>query len=184
MFHTRLLIALGILVIIIGVGYFIFQGQNQLTYQIESQQQAQPQAPQEFQESQELQEPKEPSYLEDSELEELQEELSKGNEEFPIITYTDSGFSPQVLTIKAGTIVVFLNESSRDFWPATDVHPTHQVYPGSDIRKCFSEKSEEIFDACEPIKPGASWWFTFNHKGRWNYHDHLNPSFTGTIVVE
>src|SRR4051812_28321013 len=39
-----------------------------------------------------------------------------------IITFADSGSTPQNITIKAGTTVVFKNNSSDDFWPASDPH--------------------------------------------------------------
>jgi plastocyanin len=100
------------------------------------------------------------------------------------ILYTASGFSPATLTVKAGTAVVFKNDSASDFWPASAIHPTHRVYPGSGIEKCGTAEEGNIFDACRPLGPGTSYTFTFNQKGTWKYHDHLNPSKTGTIVVQ
>ena len=41
----------------------------------------------------------------------------------------------------------FENESGDDFWPASNVHPTHLLYPG--------------FDAKKPILDGGSYSFTF-----------------------
>ena len=87
-----------------------------------------------------------------------------------VVTYTDSGFSPSTLTIKAGDTVVFKNESSSAFWPASAVHPTHELYPE--------------FDAKAAISLGSTYSFTFNRVGTWKYHNHLNASHTGTIVVE
>lgn len=101
-----------------------------------------------------------------------------------VVTYLDSGFSPSTLTIKAGERVTFRNESSRAFWPASAVHPTHKVYPGSDIQKCGTAEERQIFDACRGIEPGSEWSFKFDNVGTWKYHDHLNASKTGTIVVE
>ncbi len=94
------------------------------------------------------------------------------------IVFTDLGFSPPVLTIKAGTTVVFKNNSSKDFWPASAKHPTHNEYP---IKGgCVGS----IFDACKAIAPGGQWEFKFDVLGGWNYHDHLNPTFFGKVVVE
>ncbi|HEY7537328.1 MAG TPA: hypothetical protein VH721_05025 [Gaiellaceae bacterium] len=81
-----------------------------------------------------------------------------------------TSFEPQTLTIKAGETVEFRNESGDDKWPASDVHPTHELYPG--------------FDAQRPILDGESYEFTFDRVGSWGYHDHLNPATHGTIVVE
>lgn len=101
-----------------------------------------------------------------------------------IITYTDSGFSPASITIKKGETVTFKNKSSRSFWPASAMHPTHTVYPGSDIKKCGTSDEPNIFDACHGIEQGAEWSFRFNNVGTWNYHDHLNASKYGSIVVQ
>ena len=100
------------------------------------------------------------------------------------IIYTDGGFSPSPLTVKAEEIVVFKNESAREVWPASAAHPTHTVYPGSDIEKCDSAVPGEMFDACGPVMPGESFSFTFKEVGEWAYHDHLNASYFGKVVVE
>ena len=86
------------------------------------------------------------------------------------ITYADSGFSPQSLTIKAGDTVIFKNNSDGDFWPASGPHPAHTNYPE--------------FDAKKAISTGGSYSFTFTRTGSWKYHNHLNPASTGTIVVQ
>jgi plastocyanin len=99
------------------------------------------------------------------------------------VVYTDAGFSPSTLTVQAGDTVTFSNQSSVDFWPASAAHPTHAVYSGTSLSEHCPDGSE-AFDACAGISPGESWPFTFNKVGTWRYHDHLNPSRTGTIVVE
>jgi len=103
-----------------------------------------------------------------------------------IITYTDEGFAPATLTAKKGDKVTWKNNSSIQIWPATAVHPTHTVYPGSGIEKCGTPDELMIFDACRNIAPGSSYSFTFNEVGTWNYHDHLNISLGkfGSVVVE
>jgi len=94
------------------------------------------------------------------------------------VEVTSAGFSPSSLTINAGETVVFVNRDSSPHWPASDVHPTHQAYP--EPGGCIGSK----FDACRPLAQGESFSFTFNQRGSWRYHDHLNPSSTGTIVVQ
>lgn len=96
------------------------------------------------------------------------------------ITYTEDGFEPETITIQQGQTVRFENESSRDVWPASDVHPTHTVYPESSADDCLGSS----FDACEGLAQGETWSFTFTEAGEWKYHDHLRASETGTIVVE
>lgn len=100
------------------------------------------------------------------------------------ITYSDLGFAPSTLTVKKGTAVTFKNISPASFWPASAIHPSHRAYPNSDIAKCNTPDEKGIFDACRQVASGKSWSFTFNETGTWKYHDHLNPSLNGTLVVE
>lgn len=100
-----------------------------------------------------------------------------------LVTYTDSGFSPDIVTVNAGDTVTFLNSSTGSFWPASADHPTHTVYPGSGIKKC-SSAAEEVFDACSPVASGGTYSFVFTEVGSWEYHDHLNAGQGGTVVVK
>ena len=99
------------------------------------------------------------------------------------VEMTNAGFSPKTLTISKGDTVTWTNKVSRKVWPASLVHPTHTVYPGSGIAKCGSDP-DNIFDACSGLAQGESYSFTFNEEGSWGYHDHLAPGFKGTITVE
>src|SRR3989344_4262739 len=101
-----------------------------------------------------------------------------------IVEITSSGFNPSSLTVKAGTKVTFLNKDSVEHWPASAIHPTHTVYPGSDIKKCGTNEQGNIFDACRGLSEGEAFSFTFNEKGNWKYHDHLNLNSRGEIIVE
>lgn len=100
------------------------------------------------------------------------------------VKITASGFEPKSITISSGDTVTWMNEGSSESWPASAVHPTHTVYPNSDIKKCGTSEKQNIFDACMGIKTGQTYSFKFTEKGSWNYHDHLKPSFWGTVVVE
>lgn len=80
------------------------------------------------------------------------------------------GFSPASLTIKSGDTVRFVNNDTRDYWPASDVHPVHAAY------------SE--FDPRAVVSPGQEWSFTFQRVGEWGMHDHRSPSITGKIIVK
>lgn len=100
------------------------------------------------------------------------------------VVYTDNGFAPEVIEITQGDTVTFQNDSSRDFWPASNVHPTHTLYPGSSIAKCNTDEEPSIFDACKGIAPGEAYSFTFNEAGTWGYHNHLQANFTGKIIVD
>ena len=100
------------------------------------------------------------------------------------IKITSSGFSPKKVTVKAGTTVTFVNQDSNQHWPASAMHPTHTLYPGSSITKCDTSEQSKIFDACKGLAQGGAFSFTFTEKGSWKYHDHLSISSTGTVVVE
>lgn len=87
-----------------------------------------------------------------------------------VVKITDNGFEPKTLTIKSGETVKFVNDSSDDAWPASNYHPTHRLYPG--------------FDAKKPLLHGDSYSFTFKKVGTWTYHNHLEPTTQGTIIVK
>lgn len=100
------------------------------------------------------------------------------------VEMSSAGFSPNTLTVNAGDTVTFAAVGSGSYWPASAVHPTHTVYPGSSIDKCQTEERTTIFDACESLTDGESFSFTFNEVGEWKYHNHVNIAQTGTIVVQ
>ena len=95
-----------------------------------------------------------------------------------VITYTDDGYSPSALEIKAGETVTFKNESQQSMWPASAMHPTHKDYPTTG--GCLGS----AFDACMGVQPGDSWSFKFDIAGNWKYHDHLSPKNFGAITVK
>ncbi len=98
------------------------------------------------------------------------------------VSFTDDGFSPRSLVVPAGTAVTFANNASRGMWVASDVHPLHTLYPGTDIKNCGAKS--EMFDACRVVNPGERWTFVFGEPGVWGYHNHIQASETGTILVE
>src|SRR3989344_3681257 len=53
-----------------------------------------------------------------------------------VTIYTDSGYTPNTITIKKGETVVWKNESSNSMWTASAMHPLHRVYPVTDISVC------------------------------------------------
>ncbi len=95
-----------------------------------------------------------------------------------IVSYTDAGFSPKTLTIKQGDTVSFENNASDAVWVASNPHPLHNGYPTTG--GCVNS----TFDACGNIPPGQMWQFKFDLTGSWGFHNHLNPSEGGTIVVQ
>lgn len=86
------------------------------------------------------------------------------------VTMTQEGYYPRDFTILQNDTVVFKNTGNVSQWPASNIHPTHNIYPE--------------FDPKKPISPGSSWRFTFKKAGKWRYHDHLLPAVTGTVIVK
>ena len=54
-------------------------------------------------------------------------------------------------------------------WVASAVHPTHQLLPG--------------FDRAQKRVSGGTYDYAFVKVGTWKYHNHVNPSDTGAVVV-
>lgn len=86
------------------------------------------------------------------------------------VVLREDGWEPREITIQKGDTVVFSTERDAPFWPASNLHPVHEIYPQFDPRR--------------PIEPDATWSFTFTRVGEWEFHDHLYSPFTGRIIVE
>ncbi|MBI2039636.1 cupredoxin domain-containing protein [Candidatus Microgenomates bacterium] len=87
-----------------------------------------------------------------------------------VVKISASGFSPQNITISKGESVTWVNEDTQDHQVQSAVHPTHQVYPP--------------LNTVGLLKSGEKKSLSFPKAGTYKYHDHLNPSLTGTVTVE
>lgn len=105
-------------------------------------------------------------------------------EDVHYIHMTEAGFEPEDITIQQGDTVVFENLDERPRWPASNIHPTHTAYPGTDIRDCGGEDEGHMFDACRGMELGETFSFLFEQPGSWRFHDHNYPEYTGSITVE
>lgn len=94
-----------------------------------------------------------------------------------------NGFDPKSLEIAQGDTVVFENAGDEPHWPASNIHPTHRLYPESGSEFCGTDQEPSSFDACGALMPGDSYSFTFNYPGLWRFHDHLHPEFSGKVNV-
>lgn len=95
------------------------------------------------------------------------QELAAGGE----VVISKAGFTPEVILVKKGTSVTWINKDSLPHQVTTDPYPTNDGLPG--------------FDSGEPLMTRDSYTFTFEKVGKFTYHDNLNPrSFQGTIIVE
>lgn len=84
------------------------------------------------------------------------------------ITYTGKGFEPNTHTIEANSEIRVRNRSQRVLQFVSDPYIEHTDNP---------ELNQGI------INPGESKTFYLSQKGRWKYHNALDPSETGRIIV-
>ena len=84
------------------------------------------------------------------------------------IVFTNDGFTPNKLTVKTGTVVTVKNESSNRVQFSSDDHPTHREDPEINMKT---------------LAPGESGTFTAKTVGTHGFHDHIDDSKTGTLVV-
>ena len=89
------------------------------------------------------------------------------------VTFSDSSVTPSTVTIKSGESLTWVNNSSKKVQVASANHPTHTLN---------KELTNGEFVA--ELVPGASATVTLTKTGTWGYHDHLNQSVTGKVVVE
>ena len=88
-----------------------------------------------------------------------------------IVTYTDEGFVPPVIEVRAGEQVHFINRSSKGLWVTADLHPTatEQRYPEFDLGKT--------------IPNGGTYTFVFTKVGVWGYKNLNDERHLGTVSV-
>jgi len=95
------------------------------------------------------------------------------------VTYENGQFSPQTVTIKQGQTVRF-ESAGGNMWVGVDQHPTHTQYDGTSLSE-HCNGGQESFDQCES---GDTYSFTFDTTGEFGYHNHVNPSAGGTVIVQ
>lgn len=86
-----------------------------------------------------------------------------------VVKITSAGFVPQNIIIKKGQSVTWVNEDIENHTVNSAPHPTHTTYSRLNIGA---------------IKPGDQAPLSFTDAGSYKYHDHLNPSLTGSVTVE
>lgn len=97
------------------------------------------------------------------------------------VIYDGTSFSPATITIKQGGTVSFIDKSGT-MWLASAPHPAHSGYDGTNLQThcAAGYVGPKPFDECSS---GSSFSFVFGKIGSWRYHDHLNASSSGTVVV-
>jgi plastocyanin len=87
-----------------------------------------------------------------------------------MVEVTPEGFMPAVLTVSKGTVVE---------WQSTDETTTHLVAsdPFPKDNGLAGLKSSQLGN-------GAVYRFAFANAGTYHYHDDLNPTTSGTVIVK
>lgn len=102
------------------------------------------------------------------------------------VTYTDQGFSPKSVTVAVGSSVKFVNNSTHKMWVASDVHPTHAKYDGTNTSQHCAQGTTTggAFDECSAVAPGTVYTFSFDKAGSFTYHNHVQASDSGMVTVK
>lgn len=85
------------------------------------------------------------------------------------ITYSSSGFSPATVTVKTGDTIAIKNTSNQTMQFDSDPHPVH---------------TDDTDLNAGVVDPGQTKTFIVTQKGSFGYHNHLNPSDMGKIIIE
>lgn len=99
--------------------------------------------------------------------------INTGSKEEVIIGYTDTGFAPTKVILKNGGKITWVNRSGREVQIGADPHPLHT---GN------REVSGGKFTL--DLKPSDQKVFSVSKVGTFGYHNHLNVSEGGMIIVE
>ncbi|HSH55888.1 MAG TPA: cupredoxin domain-containing protein [Candidatus Limnocylindrales bacterium] len=85
------------------------------------------------------------------------------------VTYTETGFSPETVRLKAGTTLTVTNDSNRALQFDSDPHPQHTANPELNL---------------EIIESGATKTVVVKKTGSHGIHNHVSARDTGTVIVE
>lgn len=85
------------------------------------------------------------------------------------ITLSKNGFEPKSITIKTGEVIIWTNKSGRQASVNSADHPTHKLFPVLNLGT-FGDKESVQARIYRP--------------GELKYHNHFDPTQTGTITVK
>lgn len=87
-----------------------------------------------------------------------------------VVNYTDSGFVPKTIEVKAGISVRFINKSSQAMYVITSSGLNGPIYPD--------------FGQSASVGKGGYFDFTFTKKGTWPYENLNDKTKTGIVIVK
>lgn len=86
-----------------------------------------------------------------------------------VVTYTDNGFTPKSITVKSGTMLKFVNQSTKRMWVASAA-----VSGGNKL---------DAMNMGMSVGKSGTYEFQFTQTGTWGFYDQNNQSQTGTVTV-
>ena len=85
------------------------------------------------------------------------------------IEITSTGFNPSSIRIDGGDTVTFKNLDTKSYEIASDPHPLHNQNPEMNLGLISAGQEKSVM---------------LNKQGLYGYHDHLDPTKTGKIIVD
>ena len=86
------------------------------------------------------------------------------------VSYSDEGYAPASITIKASESVLFVSSAETQMQPSFGEHTDHDSYP---------DKKEH-----HAVEKGGSDSIMFPEAGTFQYHNHFEEEHIGTVVVQ
>lgn len=86
-----------------------------------------------------------------------------------VVTFNNGQFSPAKLIVKKREKIIIRNESDTKIQFNSDAHPVHNLYPELNLGV---------------MEPGQLKSLVLTKEGIYTYHNHLNASERGQLVIE
>jgi plastocyanin len=178
---SKTVLVIGAIIILIALGVIFLPNQAQTPEdQAQPEQQTQDQTQESTTSPQGQNEPRESTGGTTTDAAQTDTEAEETGGVAATVQHSADGFAPETVTVQVGETVRF-ESSTGDMWVGVDEHPTHTQYDGSTTQQHCPNTNNTTFDQCET---GTTYEFTFDKAGEWDYHNHVQASQTGTIVVE
>ena len=94
--------------------------------------------------------------------------VSQQPQPIALVHITKKGFEPATLSVKPGTLIIWTNQDEKPHQVASNPYPKDDGLPGL--------KSELLNN-------NPTYQFKTDKTGTFGYHDELNPTINGSLVV-
>lgn len=86
------------------------------------------------------------------------------------VDITSAGFVPSTISVNVGQAVVWTNQDTAAHTVASDPYPSDNALPS--------------LNSVQKLSTNDSYTYIFNQKGTYTYHDNLNLSLEGSVIVK